>query len=280
MNNLKELLKQYFHLLVFLILQIFAIVLIYQNNTYQHFAISTALQNITGPVLKFTNQFYKHFQYASENADLLQQNIELLREKDNMYLFPNDSVFTVFSGEGRNKRRMYDYTTAHVVFSTVNKTNNYIIIDKGKNDGITPDMAVLSLSNGIVGVISDVSDNFSTVISLLNSNSRISAKIPSINQIGTVVWLDNDPTIAQVTDITQHSLVVVGDSVVTSGNSDVYPKNILIGTVFEKFDTPNNSFLTIKIQLNTDFRNLNSVYLVTNLYKSELNTLKSKLKDE
>jgi rod shape-determining protein MreC len=92
--------------------------------------------------------------------------------------------------------------------------------------------------------------------------------------------MDNDPAIAQVTAIPQHLLVEVGDSVVTSGYSDVYPKDILLGTVSEKFDNPNNSFLTIKIRLATDFRNLHSVYLVSNLYKPELDALKSKLKDE
>jgi rod shape-determining protein MreC len=279
MNNLKELIKHYFHLFIFILLQILAIVLIYQNSNYQHFVISTATQSITGPVQNFANLFYKQFHYASENEYLIQQNIQFLREKDNMFIISEDSVYSVFSGEGKNKRRIYEYTSAHVIFNTIHKTNNYIIIDKGKKEGVMPDMAVLS-PNGVVGVVSDVSNNFSTVISLLNPNSRVSAKIIPINQIGTVVWLDNDPSVAQVTDIPQHLMVAIGDSVVTSGYSDVYPKDILIGTVIEKFDNPNNTFLTIKIRLATDFRNLNNVYLISNLYKSELDSLKSKFKNE
>jgi len=279
MNNLRELIKRYFHILIFLVLQITAIVLIYKNNNYQHFVISTASQNITGPVQNFANLFYKQFKYSSENEFLVQQNMALLREKDNMFIFSEDSVFPVFFGEGKNKRRMYEYSSAHVVFNTTHKTYNYIIIDRGKNDGVTPDMAVIS-ANGVVGVVSEVSKNFSTVISLLNPNSRVNARIMPINQIGTVVWLDNDATIAQVTDIPQHLMVGIGDSVVTSGYSDVYPKDILIGTVIEKFDNPNNTFLTIKIRLATDFKNLNNVYLISNLYKSELDSLKSKFKNE
>ena len=174
---------------------------------------------------------------------------------------------------------MYDITTAHVVFNTINKANNYIIIDKGKKEGVIADMAVLS-PTGVVGVVSDVSENFSTVISLLNPDSRVSAKIFPVNQIGTVVWVDPDPAIAQVTDIPQHLMVAIGDSVVTSGYSDVFPKDILIGTVIEKFDNPNNTFLTIKIKLATDFRNLYHVYLVSNLYKPELDALKNQFKNE
>ena len=279
MNSIRELIKRYFHLLVFLILQVVAFFLIYQHNNYQQFVLSTTAQQITGPVQKFAHHFYKHFHYSSENAYLVQQNAALLKEKESMFIFSDDSVHSVFSGEGKNKRRMYDITTAHVVFNTINKTHNYIIIDKGRKDGIVPDMAVLS-PYGVAGVVSDVSDNFSTVISLLNPKSRVSARIMPINQIGTVVWMDPDPTIAQVIDIPQHLMVSVGDSVVTSGYSDVFPKDILIGTVIEKYDNPNNTFLTIKIRIATDFRNLNNVYLISNLYKPELDSLKSKFKHE
>jgi len=279
MNSLRELIKRYFHLLVLVLLLVFSIMLMYKNSNYQHFVISTSMQRITGPVQKFGNFFYRQFHFSKENAYLMEQNIELLRERENMFIFSNDSVQSFYSGEGRNKRRMYDITDAHIVFNTTNKTYNYIIIDKGKQDGIVSDMAVLS-PNGVVGVVSDVSQNYSTVISLLNPNSRVSAKIIPINQIGTVMWLDNDPTIAQVTDIPQHLMVSVGDSVVTSGYSYVFPKDILIGTVIEKFDNPNNTFLSIKIKLATNFRNLNNVYLISNLYKPELDSLKSKFKNE
>jgi len=279
MNSLRELIKHYFHILVFLSLLTFAFVLVYKHNNYQHFVLSATIQKITGPVQHFANQFYKHFRLNNENAELVKQNITLLEEKESMFVFSNDSVNTVFSGSGKNRRRMYDISSAHVVFNTINKTYNYIIIDKGKKDGVTPDMAVLS-PNGVAGVVSDVSDNFSTVISLLNPNSRVSAKIIPVNQIGTVVWMDHDPSIAQVIDIPQHLMIAVGDSVVTSGYSDVFPKDLLIGTVIEKYDNPNNTFLTIKIRLATDFRNLYNVYLISNLYKPELDSLKSKFKNE
>jgi rod shape-determining protein MreC len=275
MNSLKELLKRHFHFLIFLMLAVFAFILIYNNNSYQHFVISKATIRITGPVQQFSNFFYKQFRYSKENAYLVSQNMELLKEQENMFILSDDSAYTVFS----HKHRMYDLTSAHVVFNTINKTHNYIIIDKGKKDGVVPDMAVLS-PNGVAGVVSDVSDNFSTVISILNPNFRVSAKIIPINQIGTVVWMEHDPSIAQVTDIPQHLMVAVGDSVVTSGYSDVFPIDLLIGTVIEKYDNINNTFLTINIRLATDFRNLHNVYLISNLYKSELDSLKSKFKNE
>jgi rod shape-determining protein MreC len=278
MNSLKELLKRYFHFLVFLILTVFSFILIYKNNHYQHFVLSKAMLTVTGPVQHFANLFYQHFYYKSENEYLVLQNMELAKKKDNMFILSEDTI-SHFSGEDKNRRRMYELSTSHVVFNTINKTHNYIIIDKGRKEGVVPDMAVLS-PNGVAGVVSNVSDNFSTVISILNPNFQISAKIIPINQIGTVVWLDNDPAIAQMTDIPQHLMVAVGDSVVTSGYSDVFPRDLLIGTVIEKYDNPNNTFLTIKIRLATDFRNLHSLYLISNLFKPELDSLKSKFKNE
>ena len=279
MNSLRLLLKHYFHLLVFLLLTVFSFILIYQNNHYQNFVISKVALRITGPVHKLANFFYRQFDYPRENEYLALRNREFENEKANMFIFSDDSVHSVFEGENKNKRRMYDLSTAHVIFNTINKTHNYIILDKGKKDGVVPDMAVLS-PNGVAGVVSDVSDHFSTAMSVLNPDFRVSARIIPINQIGTVVWVDDDPTIAQVVDIPQHLMVAVGDSVVTSGYSDVFPKDLMIGTVIEKYDNPNNTFLTIKIRLSTDFRNLHSVYLISNLYKPELDSLKSKFKNE
>jgi len=279
MSSFRDIVKHNFHLFTFVVLQILAIILIYNNSHYQHFAISTATQGVTAPIQKLANSFYKQFRYASENADLMQQNLELMKEKENMFIFSEDSVYSVFSGENKNKRRMYDITTAHVVFNTINKSNNYMIIDKGRRDGIVSDMAVLS-PTGVAGVVSDVSENFSTVISLLNPYAQVSARIIPINQVGTVVWMDNDPSVAQIIGIPQHLIVSVGDSVLTSGYSDVYPKDILVGTVIEKYDNTNNTFLTIKIRLTTDYRNLYNVFLISNLYKPELDSLKSHFKHE
>ena len=275
MNSFKELLNRYFHLFIFLILQIFALILLYNNSNYQHFVLSSAAQTITGPVQKLAGNFYNHFKYRSENENLVNQNMALLRDNKNMFIVSDDSLSSVYS----DKKRMYDITSAHVVFNTINKTYNYVILDKGKKDGVVPDMAVLS-ATGVVGVVSDVSKNFSTVIPILNPQSRISAKIIPINQNGTVVWVDDDPSIAQVIHIPQHLQIAVGDSVVTSGFSDVFPKDLLIGTVIEKYDNPNNTFLTIKIRLATDFRNLNHVYLISNLHKPEIDDLKSRFKND
>lgn len=251
---------------------------------YQRFVLTTTSHFITDPVNKSWSKVLRHFQFADENEFLIQQNLQLLREKDNVFIFKEDSVYTVFVKDTNQYgnlvvKRMYDYLTAHVIYNTTNKKHNYIIIDKGYKDGITYDMAVLS-AQGVVGVVNEVSENVTSIIPLLNPNSRISAKIMPINQIGTVVWEDNDPEMGYLVDIPQHLTVNIGDSIFTSGYSNVFPAQILIGTVINKFDNAKNTFLTIKVKFATNFKNLNSVYLVKNLYKNEVDSLKKNFKNE
>lgn len=284
MNTLREFFNKFFHVIVFVVLFVTSIVLIYNSMNYQRFVLATTTQSITGPINNSWSKVLRHFQFSEENENLMQQNLQLLREKENLFIYKEDSLYT-FSESDTNKygkrveKRMYDYFSAHVIYNTTNKKHNYIIIDKGFKDGVTTDMAVLS-AQGVVGVVNDVSENFSSIIPLLNPNSRISAKIMPINQIGTVVWEDNDPELGYLVDIPQHLTVNVGDSVFTSGYSNVFPANILIGTVVNKYDNAKNTFLTIKVRFSTNFNNINSVYLVKNLYKSELDSLKKNFKNE
>jgi len=280
MNNLAQFLRKNFHYLLFVILQIIAIILIYNTLNYPRFVISTFGKSVTGPFYEMRHFFTKHFNFEHENAILVQENLKLLREQESSFIFRSDSLLTEAELTKLNKRlRVYDYTYANVIHNTVHKKNNYLIIDKGASDGITYDMAVIC-SDGVVGVVNDVSEHYSSVISLLHSDSRISAKIYPSNQLGNIVWDEDDPEKANLLDISQHININIGDSVFTSGYSYVFPKNILIGTVCEKKVNSKSSFLTLKVKLSTNFSRLNTVYIVKNLYKSELDSLKSSFKNE
>jgi len=284
MNTLREFLKKYFHVVVLLILMVTSIVMIYNSMNYQRFVLSTSMQSITGPIQKKWNKVIRHFQLAEENEYLVNQNLQFLRKNENVYIFNNDTIYSKTSQDTNAYgkmvvKRMYDFMSANVIYLTTKNTHNMIIIDKGSKNGITNDMAVLS-PQGVVGVVKDVSDHFSSIIPLLNPNSRISAKIMPINQIGTVVWEDNDPEMGFLIDIPQHLTVNIGDSIFTSGFSNVFPANILIGTVVKKMDNAKNTFLTIKVKFATNFNHLNTVYLVSNIYKSEIDSLKKNFRNE
>lgn len=282
MNNLIEFFKNNFHHLVAAILLVICFVLIGHSMSYNRYKIARICQSITMPIEKSWGNLVHRFNLNKENEQLLQQNLELLREQENMFLTKEDTTLTQMSQTDSlhtTRTRMYDYTYAHVTYLTTDKPFNYIIIDKGAKDGIERDMAVLS-PNGIVGVVSDVSKNFSSIIPIPHLDTRISAEIPSINQVGTVVWDGKMPNIAYLNDIPQHLEINIGDSVLTSGYSTIFPKGLLIGTVKEVSTEQNATFLTIKVKLATDFKNLNLVYVVKNLYRSEIDTLKANFKNE
>lgn len=285
MNALRDFLIKYFHVFVFVVLLVLSIVLMYNSMHYQKMIFHNATQSITGPINQRWSKLLRHFQLANENEQLVAENLKLLREKENMFLYSLDTVYT-YSIKDTNhygkmvEKRMYDYFSANVVFKTTHKKHNYIIIDKGYNDGVTSDMAVLSLQGAVVGVVKEVSANFSSIIPLINPNSRTSAKVVPINQIGTVVWEDNEPDIGNLIDIPQHLIVNVGDSIFTSGYSSVFPPNLLIGKVVDKYDNEKNTFLTIKVQFATDFRTINSLFLIKNIYRSEIDSLKTSFPNE
>lgn len=284
MNNLLVFLKRYFHVLTFVGLQILCMVMISRTMNYPGFALARVTRVITSPVNRMCYSVIRHFNFNKENQYLTEQNLALLNAQEGNFLVSSDSVTPVEGNYtdslGRTKRvRLYEYTTANVIYNTIHKKNNYLMIDKGSDDGIEPDMSVLS-AEGVVGVVSEVSRHFATVISLLHPDCQISAKVQPANQLGTITWRYGDPQSVYLEDIPEHLNINEGDSVLTSGYSNIFPSGIMVGTVSEKSKNPTASFLTLKVKLATDFNHINTVYVVRNLYREELESLKSNMKED
>ncbi len=282
MNNLIEFFKKAFHIIVLAVLLILSIVMLGTSLSFNEHSLARGVQSIVGPIQKSGAGMIHRFRLGPENEELVKQNIELMRERENMYIEKDDTTLTEMSQPDslhHERIRMYDYTYAHVIFRTVDRAFNYMIVDKGAKDGICRDMAVLSPS-GVAGVVTDVSSNFATVRPILHPESRISAVVTPANQNGTVIWEGDDPRVAYLEAIPQHSEINIGDSVFTNGYSNIFPKGLLIGTVKEVQVGNNASFLTIKVKLATKYTDIYTVYLVENLFKSELDTLKANFKDE
>jgi rod shape-determining protein MreC len=283
MGNLFDFFKNQFHIFLFVALLVISLILLNRNMSYPHYVMATAGQQVAGPVYDFWNRLMSHFDLERENQDLTEQNRQLMQLLNANYLIQDDStyIYTVETGDSvkRQKKQLFAYLNATVIFNTINKTNNYMIIDKGAEDGITPDMAVIA-PQGVVGIVNNVSTHFASVVTLLHTNSRFSAKVMPINQLGTILWDTENPEEVTLHDIPQHLSVEVGDKVITSGYSTVFPADIPIGEVSNKKSNTNNSFLNITVKLSTPFDKLNHVFVVKNLYRSELDTLKNKFKNE
>lgn len=282
MNNLIEFFKRAFHIIVLAVLLILSVVMLGKSLAFNDYRLSRAVQSVVGPIQKSGRSMIHRFHLGPENEALVQQNIQLLREQENMFIVKEDTTLTEMSmpdSTNTKRVRLYDYTYAHVIFRTTDRAFNYMIVDKGSKDGITRDMAVLS-PQGVAGVVTDVSPNFATVRPILHPESRISAVVTPANQNGTVIWEDNDPRVAYLEAIPQHSEINIGDSVFTNGFSNIFPKGLFIGTVKEVQVGNNASFLTIKINLATPYTDIYTVYLVENTFKAELDSLKANFKNE
>ena len=135
-------------------------------------------------------------------------------------------------------------------------------------------------SDGIVGIVKDVSEHYSSVISFLHKDSRISARIKKNGYIGSMVWNGFDETIGELNDIAKHVNVSKGDTIITSSYSAIFPEGIMIGVVDEVNSTGGNNFQEIKVKLSTSFGKLTYVYIISNLFRDEQKALEEPLKND
>jgi len=163
--------------------------------------------------------------------------------------------------------------------NTTNKRNNYLTLNKGSNQGIAKDMGVIT-STGIVGIVKEVSANFSSVISVLHKETKISAKVKKNGHLGTVIWTGGDYSNGELIDIPTHVKPVIGDTIITSGYSTSFPEGIMIGTISDFKIVKGDNFYTITIKFSTDFNNISYAYVIRNIMKDELDKLNKNQTDD
>jgi rod shape-determining protein MreC len=262
------LLRNYF-LMMFLALEAISFVLIVSFNNYQRVAFFNSSNNFAGAVYEKFSSIDDYFSLSRTNARLAADNASLRKQLQlRMSLqeqYPVNRPDTVDAPA-------YIFTSAKVISNSVNKQLNYITLNKGSRHGIKPDMGIIDAS-GIVGVITDVSPNYSTGLSMLNRRLSVPAKITKNNYFGSLVWDGENYNSADLREIPFHIIVNVGDTVVTSGYSNVFPEGIMIGTI-KKFDVESGTnFYNIKVELSTNFKTLKYVEVVQNTKRSELKNI-------
>jgi rod shape-determining protein MreC len=255
--------------MMFLALEAISFVLIVSFNNYQRVAFFNSSSNFAGAVYEKFSSIDDYFSLSRTNARLAADNASLRKQLQlRMSLqeqYPVNRPDTVDAPA-------YIFTSAKVISNSVNKQLNYITLNKGSRHGIKPDMGIIDAS-GIVGVITDVSPNYSTGLSLLNRRLSVPAKITKNNYFGSLVWDGENYNSADLREIPFHIIVNVGDTVVTSGYSNVFPEGIMIGTI-KKFDVESGTnFYNIKVELSTNFKTLKYVEVVQNTKRSELKNI-------
>lgn len=251
--------------IVFLLLQGFSFFLLIENNKYQNASVLNSTNSVVTKTTEGVNYVREYIHLRENNQFLAEENARLRAalkesayESDTTRTLVNDTVL----------KQQYTYITAKVINNSINRRNNYLTLNRGALQGIKPEMGVIA-SNGIVGIVKQVSQNYCTVMSLLHKDSRISAKIKSNNFFGSLVWNGEDPKIASLNEIDKTVPVKVGDTIVTTSFSSIFPADIIVGVVSSKELRKGSNFHDIRVRLMTRFDNLTYVYVVDNLMKQE-----------
>ncbi|MBO5806601.1 MAG: rod shape-determining protein MreC [Bacteroidaceae bacterium] len=280
MQTILNFLIKHNHWFLFLLLEGISLVLIISFNNYQGAVAFTSANGIAGNIYSAMSDINGYFGLKEENSALTAQNNSLMNEIDELkeeLRSYRDS--TLLSGNSFADKGNFSYSTARVVNNSLNKVNNYITIDKGSSHGIETEMGVFN-EKGVVGIVYQTSDNFSIVIPLLNSKSRISCRVKGSESFCSLQWSGGDPQYSYLIDLPRYTVIEKGDTVVTSGYSSIFPAELPVGVIEEIEDSDDGLFYRAKTRLFTDFSTINNVYIVGNRNKDEQTALEKSIEKE
>jgi len=275
MRSLLNFLLRIHFLLLFILIEVFSIALLLNNNNFHKARFINFSRQFSGNFYTKIDDFKKYISLTEENQRLAEENTRLLNILESTY--KSDEIF-FRSVHDTVLNQRYKYTSARIVNNSVNKKHNFLTLNKGNLQGLRPEMAVVS-DGSIVGVIKGVSKNYSTVISLLNLDLKVSAKVKKNGYFGSLSWDGKGYYSATLNEIPLHANIQPGDTIITSGYSSIYPEGIMIGFI-ESFKEKSGSFFEIKVRLSTDFKNLSNVNVVGNLMQIEIVDLEEQAKED
>ena len=260
---------------IFLILELVSFYLLVNYNSYHRATWISSSNKISGNIYNSYSNASQYLMLQKINEELAKENAFLRSRMPSSFNDSKDYFSLVYD---EHNKQQFTYRSARVINNSVNKHFNYITINKGSQNGIKKEMGVIS-SKGVVGIVKDVSEHYSSVISLLNTRLQISAKLKDKRFFGALGWDGVDYRYAWLNEIPVHAMVTVGDLVVTSGYSAIFPEGLLIGTVEEVQKEKGESFYKIKVKLSVDFKDLSFVEVISNNMKDEQLELESKNND-
>lgn len=265
MHNLTEFLAKHNHWFVFLVLEVVSMVLLFRYNSYQGSVWFSSANAVAGKVYEWDSAVESYFSLSGVNSQLTQRNA-FLEQQVRML---DDSIARLTRSQEAAVTRLSSMVPfqgcrlipAKIVANMVNRYDNLITIDKGSADGVKRDMGVVC-GMGVVGIVYLVSEHYSIVIPALNSHSNISCTIQHRGYFGYLRWRGGSSQLAYLEDVPRHAHFKLGDNVVTSGYSSVFPPGVMVGKVLHVFNSADGLSYRVQVKLSTDFARLRDVCLV------------------
>ena len=263
MRNLLDFLSRHNHWFLFVLLEAISLTLLFHYNSYQGSVWFTSANAVSGKVYEWNSAVGQYFALTDVNRQLTERNIYLERQVELLSEQISKASKDTTAAERMQQSVMRDYRTipAKVVSSSLDKANNLITIDKGEADGVRKDMGVVC-GTGVVGIVYLAGQHYSVVIPVLNEQSNISCSIRGRGYFGYLHWNGGSPEYAYIDDIPRHAHFRLGDYIVTSGYSSVFPPGIIVGRIKHVYNSENGMSYRLKITLTTDFARLRDVCVI------------------
>ncbi len=247
--------------LIFIVLEILALHFYCSSTSYTRAQLLSASNAAVGSVYGALSDIRHYFGLRKENAELLEQIAGL---RDELAQFREQIPDTAMLAGILSSRQKYSHITARVINNSVNRRENYLTVDKGEKDGVEPNMAVLSANGTLVGYVLSCSERLSVCISALNTSFRASGSLSGSNHFGSISWDGTDRSRITLSEIPKYAPVNIGDTIVTTSYSFIFPEGIAIGTVESFRLVDNTASYIVDVRPATDFTSLRRVILVKN----------------
>lgn len=283
MRNIIIFIRVYFNFFLFVALMILSLYLLFRYNKYHNAVYSETANEVAGAVSAQYNKVTYYFYLKGTNDSLVKANEALynrLRQDFEIADTVNKLSLDSIRYDSSNVNRKFLYRQAKVVRNSVDQPNNYIIIHRGRKQGVSNDMGVIAANGGVVGTVVEVSDNFAVVMSLLHSQSSISARLKRGGETGNLVWDGKSSKILLLKDVTKSARISQGDTVITSGFSFKFPEGLVLGHVADIINDKSSSTYTVRVHPSVNFETLQFVYIIENLQRAEPDDLLKKLKSK
>ena len=256
---------------VFILLVGVSCLMLFRGNPYQQAVYMTSAGAVSSSVYGAANSVTGYFNLRTINDDL-QERLSSL-EMENLALHRRlqraEELAYADTVTPDSALTPYRFITARVINNSIAHSNNFITINRGSDDGVMPEMGVID-RNGIVGIVNVTGRHTARVISMLNSDLRLSCKVKGSDAFGSLVWDGRSPRFAVLEELPRHVEFAIGDTVITSGYSVVFPEGIPVGIVRERQRDADDNFYSLRVELLTDFSTLSTVRVIENFLKDEI----------
>lgn len=276
MRNLLDFIRKYSYVFLFLLLEAVSFVMLFRFNSYQGSVWLSSANSAVAAVNKLYADVEAYANLQTANRQLTNENIRLQQEADALREALLDATHDTTATERYVRQRLEGYRLipATVVSNTRRRTDNYLVIDRGEQDGVKPEMGVVG-GGGVVGIVYLTGPHHALVIPVTNRKSSISCRIRGQRYFGYLQWDGQSPLHAYVDDVPRYAKIKKGEYVETSGYSSVFPPGIFVGRISDIGNSPDGQSYKLSVNLGTDFSNLRDVSVVATPYKPEIDTLRT-----